>query len=122
MGALFLDLLLVLVVTHILMKGLWGDRDTGGLPLLWLAVYGAVMWKLKGTTVGGSVCGLHLVRLDGKAVDWSTSIMRALGCFLSLIVGGLGFIWIAIDQDGQAWHDKVAGTVVVRTPKGTPIV
>jgi uncharacterized RDD family membrane protein YckC len=96
--------------------------DSGGMPLLWVAVYGAVMWALKGTTIGGSICGLHLVRLDGKPVDWGTAIMRALGCFLSLVVGGLGFIWIAFDKDQQAWHDKVAGTVVVRTPKGTPIV
>jgi uncharacterized RDD family membrane protein YckC len=29
----------------------------------------------------------------------------------------LGFIWIAIDSDHQAWHDKIAGTVVVKVPK-----
>ena len=44
--------------------------------------------------------------------------MRALGCFLSLAVVGLGFIWIAFDGAHQAWHDKIAGTVVVRVPKG----
>jgi uncharacterized RDD family membrane protein YckC len=122
MGALALDFLLVAIVTHILYDAVWHDRDSGGLPLVTLAIYGAVMWALKGTTIGGSICGIHLVRLDGKPIDWGTSIMRALSCFLSLIVAGLGFIWIAIDTDHQAWHDKVAGTVVVRTPKSTPIV
>jgi uncharacterized RDD family membrane protein YckC len=33
---------------------------------------------------------------------------------LSLVVAGLGFIWIAFDGAKQAWHDKIAGTVVVR--------
>ena len=121
MAALFLDLILVALVSHLAYRLLRID-DPDEAVILWLAVYGAVMWALKGTTIGGSICGLHLVRTDGKAVDWGTAIMRALGCFLSLIVGGLGFIWIAFDKDQQAWHDKVAGTVVVRTPKGAPIV
>ncbi len=87
-----------------------------------LAVYGAVMWKLKGATLGGMICHLHVVRLDGRPVDWSTAIVRALGCFLSLFIAGLGFIWIAIDRESQAWHDKIAGTVVVRLPTGVSLV
>jgi uncharacterized RDD family membrane protein YckC len=35
---------------------------------------------------------------------------------------GLGFFWIAFDEGNQAWHDKIAGTVVVRVPKGVPLV
>src|SRR5581483_8182915 len=35
---------------------------------------------------------------------------------------GLGFIWIAVDHEHQAWHDKIAGTVVVRVPKGGGLV
>jgi uncharacterized RDD family membrane protein YckC len=48
--------------------------------------------------------------------------VRALGCFLSMIVACLGFIWIAIDSEKQAWHDKIAGTVVVRTSKAAALV
>jgi uncharacterized RDD family membrane protein YckC len=36
---------------------------------------------------------------------------------LSLAVAGLGFIWIAIDPEKQSWHDKIAGTVVVRATR-----
>jgi uncharacterized RDD family membrane protein YckC len=122
MAALALDLVLVLMVTNLVASPFGRGFPSMSTPLLWTAVYGAVMWTLKGTTIGGSICGLQLVRLDGRPIDWGTAIMRALGCFLSLIVGGLGFIWIAFDKDQQAWHDKVAGTVVVRTPKGSPIV
>jgi uncharacterized RDD family membrane protein YckC len=87
-----------------------------------LAVYGAVMWKTRGSTIGGSVFDLRVVRLDGRPIDWETAIVRALSCFLSMVVVGLGFIWIAFDGNKQAWHDKIAGTVVVRVAKGVPLV
>jgi uncharacterized RDD family membrane protein YckC len=112
MAALFLDVLLVGFVLKLL-------HPIGEVHLLALAVYGAVMWKLRGSTVGGVVFDLQVVRLDGRPVDWETAIIRALGCFLSLAVVGLGFIWIAFDGAGQAWHDKIAGTVVVRVPKAS---
>ena len=115
MAALFLDLVLVGVVLSMI-------GHVRSSLLLVLAAYGCVMWVLRGTTIGGSVLGIHVVRLDGRPVDWGTSIVRALGCFLSLIVAGLGFIWIAFDDQKQAWHDKIAGTVVVRRPGGTSII
>ncbi|HXA93744.1 MAG TPA: RDD family protein [Steroidobacteraceae bacterium] len=92
------------------------------LELLALAAYGAIMWKLKGTTIGGIVCGLCVVRMDDRPLDWPTAIVRALSCFLSLAVFGLGFIWIAFDDERQGWHDKIAGTVVVRVPQGVSLL
>ena len=115
MAALLLDLLLVGFLTSVL-------NHSHHLELLVLAAYGAVMWKLRGSTVGGIVFDLRVVRLDGRPVDWETAIIRALSCFLSLAVAGLGFIWIAFDHNNQAWHDKIAGTVVVRAAKGAPLV
>jgi uncharacterized RDD family membrane protein YckC len=109
MAALLVDILLVGFAMSVL-------HNVVHLHLLVLAAYGAVMWKLRGSTVGGIVFDLKVVRVDGRAVDWETAIIRALGCFLSLAVAGLGFIWIAIDSGNQAWHDKIAGTVVVRVP------
>ncbi len=87
-----------------------------------LAVYGALLWKLRGATVGDIIFGLKVVRHDGREFDWTTAIVRGLGCFLSLIFIGLGFIWIAFDRERQAWHDKIAGTVVVRLPKAVSLV
>jgi len=92
------------------------------MELVVLAVYGAIMWKLRGSTIGGIVFDLQVVRLDGRPIDWETAIVRALGCFLSLVVAGLGFFWIAFDPGRQAWHDKIAGTAVVRIVKGVPLV
>ncbi|MSU49567.1 MAG: RDD family protein [Opitutus sp.] len=90
--------------------------------LLALAIYAAVMWKNKGTTIGGIVCGLKVVRLDHREIDWATAIVRAISCFLSLFVAGLGFIWVAFDDEKQSWHDKIAGTTVVRVPKGVSLL
>jgi uncharacterized RDD family membrane protein YckC/cytoskeletal protein CcmA (bactofilin family) len=92
----------------------------GVVPIL--ALYGALMWKFRGTTVGGIVCGLQLVRLDDRPVDWATAIVRALACFLSLVVVGLGFVWVVFDDEKQSWHDKIAGTVIVRPPKRVSLV
>jgi uncharacterized RDD family membrane protein YckC/cytoskeletal protein CcmA (bactofilin family) len=109
MAALFVDIVLVGFAMSVL-------HHVVHLHLLVLGAYGAVMWKLRGSTVGGIIFDLKVVRLDGRVVDWETAIVRALGCFLSLAVAGLGFIWIAFDGANQAWHDKIAGTVVVRVP------
>ena len=115
MGALFIDCVLIGAVIGIL-------DPPDQLWLLALAGYGAMMWKLKGTTIGGIVCGIRVVRRDGGPLNWDTAIVRALGCFLSLVVAGLGFLWIVFDPDRQAWHDKIAGTLVVRPPKGESLV
>lgn len=113
-GALAIDIVVVGAASSVV--------SLGSLFLLLLATYGAVMWTLKGTTIGGIVCGLRVIRLDERPVDWTTSIVRALASFLSLFAGGLGFIWIAVDRDRQSWHDKIAGTAVVLMPQGTPLV
>ncbi|HEY0746247.1 MAG TPA: RDD family protein [Steroidobacteraceae bacterium] len=115
MAALLLDVLLVGFVMSLL-------HPFGNTHLVVLAIYGAVMWKLRGTTIGGIVFDLHVVRLDGRPIDWETAIVRALGCFLSMFVVFLGFIWIAFDHNNQAWHDKIAGTVVVRAKRTAPLV
>ena len=115
MGALLLDVVLVGFAMSLL-------HPFGDFHIVVLAIYGAVMWKLRGTTVGGIVFDLHVVRVDGRPLDWETAIVRALGCFLSLAVVFLGFIWIAFDYNHQAWHDKIAGTVVVRAKRGAPLL
>ena len=106
--ALLLDAFIVAIVVGVF-------HHKADVELLLLAIYGAVMWKLRGATVGGIVFDMQVVRQDGREIDWVTAFVRALSCFLSLAPAGLGFLWIAFDSEKQAWHDKIAGTVVVRT-------
>lgn len=90
--------------------------------LLAFAVYLIVLWGTKATTIGGIVCSLKVVRLDDRPVDWPTALVRTLGGFVSLIPAGLGFIWVAFDDQRQSWHDKIAGTTIVRVPRGVSLV
>ena len=115
MAALLLDLLMVGILMSML-------HHSSNLQLVVLAIYGALMWKLRGTTVGGLVFHLQVIRVDGRPIDWETAIVRALACFLSMAVAGLGFFWIAFDPGKQGWHDKIAGTAVVRVPRAMPLV
>ncbi len=115
MGALLIDVVLVAIVASVV-------HADGDVLILVLAAYGALMWKLRGTTIGGIICNLQVVRADGRPLDWSTAIVRGLSCLLSLVAAGLGFFWIAFDPEKQGWHDKIAGTLVVRGSAGQSLV
>lgn len=118
-AAALLDAILVGMLTGLL-STIW--HDLGSAFLLWVAAYHVAMWASKGTTIGGIICGLKVVRIDDRPLDWGVAVVRALGAFLSFVVAGLGFIWVAFDDDRQAWHDKIAGTTIVRVPKGTALL
>lgn len=122
MVALMIDAFLIGAITSMIIHPKWFGVDTDNVVVTLLAIYGAIMWKLKGATVGDIVFKLQVIRADGRPIDWPTAIIRSLGCFLSVMVMGLGFFWIAFDEQKQAWHDKIAGTLVVYNPKGTSLV
>jgi uncharacterized RDD family membrane protein YckC len=121
-GASLLDVIMVAVLFGML-NGIfsWFFHVSGSFPF-WFAVYNVTMWATKGTTIGGIICGLKVVRLDDRPIDWGVAIVRGLAAFLSLVVAGLGFIWVAFDDDKQSWHDKIAGTTIVHVPKGTSLI
>jgi uncharacterized RDD family membrane protein YckC len=43
--------------------------------------------------------------------------LRYLGYIVGSLALGLGFLWAAFDKRNQGWHDKMAGTVVVKSVK-----
>jgi uncharacterized RDD family membrane protein YckC len=74
-----------------------------------------LFWRYRGATPGKMVIGAVIV--DAETGDLPTvkqSIGRYLGYILSSIPLGLGFLWVIFDDRKQAWHDKLAGTVVIR--------
>lgn len=113
-AASVIDAVLVGIVTAVTHTG-------GALPAIF-AAYCIVMWAMKGTTIGGIICGLKVVRLDDRKVDWLVAVVRGLAGFLSLAVAGLGFLWAAFDDQKQSWHDKIAGTTIVRVPRGIALL
>ena len=118
LAAVVLDAILIGMVCGFL-SNMW---DGFGVFPFWFAAYCAAMWATKGTTIGGIICSLKVVRLDDRPLDWGVAVVRTLGGFLSLFVAGLGFIWVAFDDEKQSWHDKIAGTTIVRVPKGTALL
>ena len=72
---------------------------------------------LKTTTVGGIICQLRVVRVDGAPLRFVDALVRGLSSMFSLAVLGLGCLWILKDPERQAWHDRIAGTYVVQVPR-----
>ena len=50
----------------------------------------------------------------GEAISTPKAIGRYLGYYVSALPILLGFFWVGIDKKKQGFHDKLAGTVVVR--------
>ena len=93
----------------------------GSAIFLMLLAYHIGFWTWKGTTVGGIICQLRVVRVDGTPLRFVDSLVRGLSAIFSLAVLGIGCFWIIRDPERQAWHDKIAGTYVVRVPRNYPI-
>ncbi len=89
--------------------------------LLTVLTYHIVLWGWKTTTIGGLVCRVRLVRTDRARLQFSDALVRGLSCIISVVVAGLGWLWILWDPKSQAWHDKIAGTYVVRVPPDVPL-
>ncbi|MGA2854892.1 MAG: RDD family protein, partial [Verrucomicrobiota bacterium] len=125
MGAAFLDIVVVGIITGIAHGPLgFLVLFVSGPPvfLIIALAYFAGLWAWKGTTIGGIVLKLHVVRCDGQPVNFLAALVRGLAAALSVFVFFLGFLWIAWDHDKQGWHDKIAGTIVVRLPRSLPLV
>ncbi len=114
LGAVLLDIVLVALACSIL------DLSGSAKFALFLA-YHVVFWGWKGTTVGGIVCQLRVVRTDGASLRFSDALIRGLSAIFSVMVVGLGWLWFVWDIHRQAWHDKIAGTYVVRVPSDWPL-
>ncbi|WP_394782167.1 RDD family protein [Undibacterium sp.] len=72
-------------------------------------------WLLKSATPGKMAIGAKIVDArTGLPPSLRQHIIRYVGYFVSMIPFFLGFFWIAFDSKKQGWHDKMAGTVVVR--------
>jgi uncharacterized RDD family membrane protein YckC len=112
-----LDMILVLIVSRVL-----NPFERGGNVLfLLLLAYHIGFWAWKGTTVGGIICQLRIARIDGSPLRFVDAVVRGLSGIFSVVVLGLGFLWILKDPERQAWHDRIAGTYVVKVPSQWPL-
>jgi uncharacterized RDD family membrane protein YckC len=90
-----------------------GGALSGLLGLLYFVGF----WSLRGQTPGQIPFRMRVVRAsDGAKPDWVVSLLRYVGLIISFAVILLGVIWVAFDGRKQGWHDKIAGTLVIRDP------
>lgn len=85
---------------------------TSFLTILW-GFYFIYFTVSTGQTIGKKWLGIMVVRADGKSMDSQTAFKRFVGYGFSSIFL-LGFFRALFDENHQAWHDKMANTIVVR--------
>jgi uncharacterized RDD family membrane protein YckC len=125
--ALFVDGLIIGVPAGIIigiLVAVVGKDATGvilvlyGLYILAVVAYFVYFWTQRdGQTIMNKALGIKVVKTDGSPITVGTAIVRYVGYIVDSIIFGLpiGYIWAAFDPNKQAWHDKIAGTYVIKT-------
>lgn len=95
-------------------QGFWDVMLNYILPAIAVILF----WVYKSATPGKLALGLTIVdaKTGGKP-STGQMIGRYLAYYVSIIPLMLGIIWVGIDKRKQGWHDKLAGTVVIRHNK-----
>lgn len=68
-----------------------------------------------GQSIGKKIMGIKVVPSKGGTMTYKKAFIRYAGYIISEIPFFMGFLWIAFDRDKQGWHDRIAGTYVVKT-------
>ncbi|MGA8207186.1 MAG: RDD family protein [Candidatus Dormiibacterota bacterium] len=113
-GALWADLFLLAGASFVVHAFVSGAAGVGVIALLPLA-YFVGLWASTGRTLGLWLIGARVVRQeDGRRLGFRRSIIRLVGYAVSAASCSVGFVWAAVDWRKQGWHDKMAGSYVVR--------
>jgi uncharacterized RDD family membrane protein YckC len=117
--AILIDTIGIGIIAAAVASILGGDAtgtQSQGLSTLFQAVYFTYFWSAagKGQTLGSRALNIRVVKTDGSYLDYVGAFLRYIGFFISCIVFLIGVIWAAFDAQKQGWHDKIAGTYVVR--------
>ncbi len=86
-----------------------------GLDLLLIGVAFVLFWMFRSATPGKMLVSAVIV--DAKTLGKPSTgqlIGRYLAYYVSTLPLCLGFLWVAFDKRKQGWHDKIAGTLVIK--------
>jgi len=114
LAAIALDLVFVAIAYNLFDRWWWRDD---GQYFVMVLVYHIAFWAWKGTTLGGIICNLRVVRTSGDNPRFVDALVRGLSGIFSVAALGIGCLWMISDAQRQMWHDKIAGTVVVKLPR-----
>ena len=125
-GAAIVDTIILLVLTVPILYlayggGYWESTALvhGPVDLLVSYVLPAVavilFWLYKSATPGKMLTSMKIVDAKtGNRPGIGQCIVRYVGYFVAMVPFFIGILWILFDKRKQGWHDKLAGTVVVR--------
>ena len=116
------DIAILLIVDWVIFEVLQRIGAEGWQLLMDLvlgASYFSVLWSHAsplgaGRTVGSQRYGLQVIRTDGSDLTLVQGLIRWAALLVSFLVLFIGVIWVAFDTNKQGWHDKIAGTYVIR--------
>lgn len=126
LGASLIDMLVMLIVLYIPLSFIYGQEYWVGDKLIygfWDAFLGYVVpicatvwfWLKYLATPGKMATKLKVVdAVSGKKMSTGQAIGRYFAYIPATLPLGIGLIWVGIDKKKQGWHDKLAGTVVIR--------
>ena len=92
------------------------------LPIVYMVWFLSLLRK--GLTPGKKLMGLQVVDHQTGAIPGfgKMFVREIVGKFVSGFFSGLGYFWAIFDKNSQAWHDKIAGTVVLKVaPRVAPV-
>ncbi len=117
LGAAIIDGVIVGIIS-------WVLDDLLLLPLLmfWflplLLLYHWLFTGLRGQTPGKMAVRIKVVDAQGNRPTLRVAARReVLGKLVSTVVLCIGFLWIETDKQKRGWHDRIAGTYVVKVVK-----
>ena len=133
-GAAIIDSLLLLLLTTPVLVSIYGwsyftDESHGVIAgpadflISWVLPAFAVIvfWILKQATPGKMAISSKIVdATTGNPATAAQLIGRYFAYLVSTIPLFLGIIWVAFDKRKQGWHDKLAGTVVIKKINNGP--
>ncbi len=125
-AAALIDLVILIVVIAVLAILLGVSEVARGGSLETTAVVGSSLatlvplgyfvtfWVARSQTPGMAAFNLRVLRAaDGGPVYVGRAVLRLAVLFVSAVLL-LGVVWVAFDRAKQGWHDRAAGTLVVR--------
>lgn len=65
-------------------------------------------------TFGKRLMDIKVVDENGKRLDLYKAFLRNALKVLSIVPLFIGILWIIFDKKGQAWHDKLSRSIVVK--------
>ena len=77
-------------------------------------VYFTYFHSATGQSIGKGLLKIKAIQTSGEPLNFKIAFIRWGGYFISGLAMYLGFLWVLFDKNKQGWHDKIAGTYVVK--------